>query len=801
MPLGQVIAVIFVCGITCSAGVLVQQRVSVPSNCLGSLYQLVPDEASSSTEIVITAFFPFDGDGGSDYRIPAALVALDEVNNNSNLLRGYHLRFDIRNSSCDGSMGAYELILSIEDRFRTGGAGLSPNLAVLGPGCSRVSERIAGVAGRLHLPQVSYGYNAPQLMDRREYPSFYQIVRSINQVARSALAVLDHFRWTQQVSLIYQDEDIYTATIEEVVTTSTSGNFIIRDRVEDPTILINIMEFTEFIDDSTATLAIDAFLAGVRQKNIRVIVGLLSERHATTLLCSAQNGPKPGSGFVWVFIGTFTEYWWRDTAVCNLTSSDVESVLIISSKIISLDRSMILESERTFGNFKDEYVRRLQDWCPGAQPDTLSASTYDAVWAIALALNRTSDELNGLNSSSEFQYLDSQIYNATRIALNYTDFIGASGRVQFGPSGEREGADVIFQIQDGNMRVVGSYSMAGGLDLNSSEYSIVWPGGSVPSEIPQEISKSVPLWILVIGISVTIAGVIFSILMFVFNMYYSNHRILLASSQKLNYVILVGTWLGYLSVFIFTIIETPLGQTMGDEIFKALCVIRLWALPLGFTLSYGSMFARAWRIYRIFNNPWISKRPLRDYHLLGLVGMVALGDLAILIPWTIIDPYRRFPSTGNFDYSQFNRCIYVSCSSDQAIIWLAVLGAYKILLMLGGVFIVSLVRKGVVERKIFNDSRSLAVALYVTAIVFIVGLPLQLLFVLQFQIVLAYVTSTIWVNISSSGTNICVFLPKVWRIVIKGQTGVEFKSEKSIFYVEHPDYTCSVDDLTITGFK
>lgn len=794
---GQVLAVIFICGITFGTGVLVQQPVSVPSNCLGSLYQLVPDEADSSTEIVITAFFPFDGDGGTDYRIPAAFVALDEINNNSNLLRGYHLRLDIRNSSCDGSKGVHELILSIEERFRTGTAGSSLNLAVLGPGCSRVSERIAGVAGRfLHLPQVSYGYNSPQLMDRREYPSFFQIVRSINQVTQSALAVLDYFNWTQQISLIYQDEDIYTATIEEVVSTSTGGNFFIRDRADDPTILINIVEFTEFIDDSTAAAAIDAFLAGVRQANTRVIVGLLSERHAATLLCSAQNGIKPGTGFVWVFIGTFTEYWWQDTDMCNLTSADVESVLIISSKIISTNRSMILESERTFGNFKDEYVRRLQGWCPDAHPDTLSAPTYDAVWAIALALNQTSDELNGFNSSSGCQYHDSQIFGATQIALNYTDFIGATGQVQFGPNGEREGSDVIFQIQDGSMRLVGSYSRAGGLDLNSYEYSIVWPGGSVPSDIPPEVLKSVPVWILVLGISATVAGVIFSIAMFVFNMYYSNHRILRASSQKLNYVILVGTWLGYFSVFIFTIIETPLGQTMSDEVFQALCIIRLWALPFAFTFAYGTMFARAWRIYRIFNNPWISKRPLRDYHLLSLVCIVALGDLVILIPWTIIDPYRRFRGTANFEYSQFYRCIYVSCSSSQAFIWLAVIGAYKILLMLAGVFIVSLVRKGVVERKIYNDSRSLAVALYVAAIAFIVGLPLQILFALRFQINLAYATSATWVNISSSGTNICVFLPKFWRIVIKKQTGVEYKSAKSVFHVEYPDYECSVDDLT-----
>ena len=91
------------------------------------------------------------------------------------------------------------------------------------------------------------------------------------------------------------------------------------------------------------------------------------------------------------------------------------------------------------------------------------------------------------------------------------------------------------------------------------------------------------------------------------------------------------------------------------------------------------------------------------------------------------------------------------------------------------------------KRKIFDDSKSLSVALYVTAVSFTIGLPLQFLFFLQLQVVFAYMASATWVNVSAYGTLICVFLPKFWAIVIKKDSGKEVRSISSVWYISHPE--------------
>jgi len=96
-------------------------------------------------------------------------------------------------------------------------------------------------------------------------------------------------------------------------------------------------------------------------------------------------------------------------------------------------------------------------------------------------------------------------------------------------------------------------------------------------------------------------------------------------------------------------------------------------------------------------------------------------------------------------------------------VWLAILAVYKILIILGGILIIGLVRREVTARKIYDDSRSVATALYITSAAFFIGI----LFSLSNQVVLIYIASTTWVNISSSTTLICVFMPKFYRIIIK----------------------------------
>lgn len=782
-----------------------------------ALNALTPTNSSTAnkeqppTELTLTGFFFIDSSNGKStcggqglqsttgHLIPAALTALDEINNSSDILPGYHLILDLRDSRCDEVHATAEFAGSIVDRIM----GIPPsnqsfNVGILGSACS--SETLGGISSRsLNLPVVSYGLHPQISSGNGNVSSLFYVSRSTLLVMQSAIGLMENFGWTSNVAFVSQD--VFLPTIESVVMTDPLNNMLLSAGG----IVISVSEFTNFAVGTNGLAPsnlVPLFFDTIRTNNLRVILGLLTQRVAAQLICTGRLGTIPGDGFVYVFVGSFSSNWWQtETEYCNLTRADVESVIIVSGNIINPDSFAVLESGNTIHDFKVEYVQRLRMWCNNPVEsngiDPSAGVVYDAVWSLALALNQSTDFVD--MAVQHGLHYNSDTLTAINEAMGSLNFSGVTGRVQF-MGNQREGAESIQQIQNGVQVTVGLF--LGGKLLEDQSMGFVWNGSSgvIPSANVRDDPQGVGLYWIVIGLVFTVAGIIFAIAMWIFNCYFSKHRILRASSQKLNYVIIVGVIFGYVTVLLLTIIESPLGSILDDEVFKVLCLVRIWTLPLAFTFTYSLLFARAWRIYRVFNNPWMTSRPYKDIHLMLMVLVVAAVDVMILVPWTIIDPYRRRLIPTVVDYNSFSRCVFSGCSSTNVIVWLSVLSIYKVFIIMGGILVISLVRKEVVARKIFDDTKSLAAAVYITAAAFLIGLPLTVLALFANQIVFLYIASATWVNISSSGTLICVFLPKVFSIMIKKDSGKSYKPARRLYYGKTFSTTAanlSVDDTLI----
>ncbi len=777
-----------------------------------ALSVLTPSGGSpNTTQIVLTGFFSFDSATDSEcsgttttgHLLPAALVALDEINSSPDILPDYHLTLDPRDSrGCDVLHATTEFIDSIAGRIRDNDSPDSFNLGVLGPGCEAATEAVAGVIDRsLRLPVVSYGLDHLRTTLRgsdKQISTLFYVSRSILVTMQSAISLLRHLNWTERVAFVSEDSsDFFLSTIENVV----------RSDVDDDTVLsgngnanesIPLSVFVKLPTESRdSTLMIQTFFEDIRENGTRVIVALVSQRIAAQLICMGQKETIPGDGFLYVFVGTYSENWWQtEVNYCTLTAEAVQSVIIVSGSIINPDSNAILASGNTIHDFKVEFLHRRSMWCDSSAyksdiVDPLAGLVYDAVWATALALNQSTDFIDDAVERG-VQY-DQTALQAVIGALKSVNFSGITGTVQFGE--DRIGAESVQQIQGGGLVVVGM--------LAEGEFSpfvdFQWNGSdATPDDTVREDAEGVQTYLLILGLLFTVAGVVFAVVTWVFNCYYSKHRILRASSQKLNYVIIIGVIFGYMTVLLLTILESPLGGLMSDELFKALCLIRIWMLSLAFTFTYGTLLARAWRIYRVFTNPWKASRPYKDYHLMLMVLGLAAIDCAILITWTIIDPYRRFPVETEIDYDSFSRCVFSSCSSTNVTIWLPVLSIFKVGVIILGLGIIILVRREVVARKIFDDTKSLALALYITAIAFLIGVPLTILFLLANSVVFSYVASSVWVNISSSGTLVCVFMPKVYHIMVKKESGRKYRAAGRLYYgkgfVTQQSIDCALDE-------
>lgn len=95
--------------------------------------------------------------------------------------------------------------------------------------------------------------------------------------------------------------------------------------------------------------------------------------------------------------------------------------------------------------------------------------------------------------------------------------------------------------------------------------------------------------------------------------------------------------LTYLSV-IFLGLDSGLSSVSA---FPYICTIRAWLLMAGFSLAFGAMFSKTWRVHSIFTDVKLNKKVIKDYQLFMVVGILLALDLAIMTTWQFADPFYR----------------------------------------------------------------------------------------------------------------------------------------------------------------
>jgi predicted outer membrane repeat protein len=191
-----------------------------------------------------------------------------------------------------------------------------------------------------------------------------------------------------------------------------------------------------------------------------------------------------------------------------------------------------------------------------------------------------------------------------------------------------------------------------------------------------------------------------SIIVIILVLVYRSNPVLRRSSILFCFLISLGALLLYASVYMF------LWNT------DATCALRPWILVLGFALTYGSLFIKEWRLWRLFDVNINSKIRIDDSQLMKGLSLLIVGELGILIVWFAISPFilRISPNLTA-------ETITYACGTrgTPAIFW--ILLGFNALLLLGGCIIAFLVRN---LPDSFNESRFMAFAIYTVSLVIIV---------------------------------------------------------------------------------
>ncbi|XP_054273183.1 gamma-aminobutyric acid type B receptor subunit 1 isoform X2 [Macrosteles quadrilineatus] len=699
----------------------------------------------------IGGIFPIAGQGGwqgGQACEPAANLALEDVNKAKDLLPGYKLKLHWNDSECDPGLGAsvmYNLLYN------------KPQKLMLLAGCSTTCTTVAEAAKMWNLVVLCYGASSPALSDRNRFPTLFRTHPSATVHNPTRIKLMEKFGWSR-VAILQQAEEVFISTVEDLEARCKESG-------------IEIVTRQSFLSDPT-----DA-VRNLRRQDARIIVGLFYVVAARRVLCEMFKQQLYGKSYVWFFIGWYEDNWFEVQMEKEHIECSKEDMRRAAEGHITTEALMWNQNnQRTISGMTSEDFRvRLNDVLRkgGYDIDNLrypegyqeAPLAYDAVWSVALAFNKTMQRLSRVGKTlKNFTYTDKETADDIYSAINSTQFLGVSGYVAFSSQGDRIALTQIEQVINGTYVKLGYYdTQADNLTWFNREK---WKGGKVPQDrtIVRRVLRtiSVPLFICMWAISSI--GIVAAICLIIFNICYRHRRVIQSSHPVCNTIMLVGVIICLSSVFLLGLD----GHFVSPLVYPLVCQARVWFLSLGFTLAYGAMFSKVWRVHRLTTKAKSDTlKKIEPWKLYTMVGGLLVIDLVFLLAWQIYDPMQRrievFPLEDpvNTDDDIKIRPELEHCESDSNNVWLGLVYGYKGLVLVFGLFLAYETRS--IKVKQINDSRYVGMSIYNVVVLCLITAPVTMVIASQQDASFAFVAlALIFCCFLSMAL---IFVPKVIEII------------------------------------
>ncbi|XP_031675672.1 gamma-aminobutyric acid type B receptor subunit 2 isoform X3 [Oncorhynchus kisutch] len=542
--------------------------------------------------------------------LPAVQLALDDLSRQQTPLRNYEINFHVIDSECNIAKGlkAYFDAICFGPKY----------LMIFGGVCPSVTSVIAESLQAWNLVQLSFTATTPVLDDEKKYPNFFRMVTSDNTVNQAVVKILQNYKWrrvgtltqdVQRISEIRRDltKQLSKADVMVAVTESLST---------DP--CINVKK--------------------LKDMDVTIIIGLFDENSASKVFCCAYSLNMFGGRYQWILPGGYQGSWWEEANSSNCASNNLltamEGYITVDFTHLS-NRQIKGISGRTPEEYDETYNRELLQ--RGLVASKFHGFAYDGVWVMVKALTRVIESVRHrerYDIHRNFTVSSKEIGQMVLDSMKEICFEGVTGQVMF-RNGERMGTIKLSQFQEGREVKIGQYNAeAEELELN---HLIKFQGMQPPKDRAhsQRWDVSVPLYIILL--STTGLAMLMALFFLFFHIKHHNHWVMKKSSPSMNYLIILGTMLACTSVFLYGLD----GSLVTDKVFVTLCPIRTYILSVGYTTTFGALFAKTWRVWTIVKNKEIIEKIIKDDQLWIIVGGMLLIDLCLLTCWQMVDPLRR----------------------------------------------------------------------------------------------------------------------------------------------------------------
>mmetsp|Transcript_33348 Transcript_33348/g.53839 ORF Transcript_33348/g.53839 Transcript_33348/m.53839 type:complete len:795 (-) Transcript_33348:88-2472(-) len=629
----------------------------------------------------------------------------------------------------------------------------------IGPGRSAAAAPVAMLTGALDIVAITWWATSNRLSNRGEYPTFLRTIGTNGACAYSMcqLWVSQGFRYA---AFSYVN-DAFGEDFKEAVVKYCSA--------------LGMSQVFTFAIDGTDREQIREQVARMRETGVNVF-GNAGDIEQKIVLEEAFKVGIVGNGTTWSFAFGFygggSEKKVEDPALAEaLRGSFVVTPVGGSAQIPSWAKLVAdwknLDVDRLNEQVGHSYFQAPSDLYTKVDPyngeiQNAGAFMYDAVALFGLAACKMYPTANLSDSFGK------ELADQVATVVNFT---GVTGRVVLDSNGDRALETINNELHvvdiDPTTKVpfqtlystyAGDWAFEKELVFNG--WTSVTPNDVV---IPVE-DKQLAQDIYGLCKALFSVNLLLSISFTVWTLIYRKHAIIRASQTRFLVMISCGTIVSS-TTLLFLIgddADDVEGLAYKGEYSPAnsSCMAALWFYGIGFMITFGSLFAKMWRVNKLFNVKNLKRVNISNAQLFGICAALILLDTVIIGILQAVDPlvYTRTLVSA----TQFGDPIQSvgKCYSESAEAFVTVLACVHIAVLIYGNYIAYQARNISTS---FSESKYVSMALVSNLQVMTLGIPV--LIITADKPTSRIFTQSGIVFLNDLSTMLFIFVPKVVAVI------------------------------------
>lgn len=722
-----------------------------------------------------------DWDRGREI-LPGAVIATEEINNNSDILQ-----------DCRLELVAVNIDFCNEELFAS-------NLNALIPFTDILSDNFRYVLGVIGGPfcQPLLTRLISPLANRREV-SLFQVSGSTSAIARGKKGLSNNLNFVSPSTEIY-----YKAVYAMMREFRWTRIFILAEEFFQG---LTTLPGHEGLDITyrqfTRGLSHEALFSELRRSEKKIVFVSIGPIEAAEVLCEAHTQSLIHPHYVWIFHDLMPELIINSsTSTCGHQelSRALEGAFFLNFPLRQPADHTKLVSGRTYSEYYSEYVSRLattdddvSDIGGEQKRRQLKANLfanvlYDAVYAFALALDRAIGQDSSAEEDEETQPVpppgsnnsslgeaSSSLHNETTFEPDFLHLLSLSNKEELIDQMQLEFPNISFEGASGHVNLnnadingfvvlsrqynstttqnVGNYHQ-GGIIIHNSTLTTHPPSGVLDSRY-----ELIPLPLVAFLTGLTLVALLLTTAILFIFIHFRNFSDIKATSPYLSYLMFLGCYLLLGSTLVHVVTGGFAMPTTG-VVTVTVCGAVITGNSLGVNLIFTTLMLRMLRVYRVFSSFGKTGKFWSDKIMILIVLLVVLGDIVLIVVWSLIDTFhiievihfQPWESPPYYEISQF-------CHSDHLSIWLGIL-----LGKLGALFLVVIylaIKTRKIRRSNFKDTKKVNVYVFTTVMVVSTFMSLYFLFKSTNNIIGTYMMVFLAFGITEVSCQAFLFVPKV----------------------------------------